>query len=425
MTNKEIFESAMLGERYERITHSSGLTIIVFPKKLTTAYAIMGVNCGSINTVARAADASKTVFPEGVAHFIEHKLFTCEDGCDAFEHFSDYGADANAYTSFNRTAYLFSCTENFDQSLGELIDFVTHPYFTSESVESEKPIIAEEIKMYDDSPSEACLYGMLEGMYSLCKVKNNICGSAESISEITSETLYSFYESFYKLSNMYLIVCGNVSAEQILAVVDSHITAEPRGVFEEYDDIIDEPRTVANEYTEKKMQVSKPIFSIGFKDSNIPLNAYERYRRDAGMAILNEMIFSRATSIYSYLYENGIISSPNLDYGYTISKSFAYNFISGEASDPEAILKAIKEYLGQACLTEEDFKRGKRVMYAEFVKSFDSSESIANTLLSFVGDGAELFEYGRILEDIGFNETKALFEELKAMPTAMCAVVPI
>lgn len=422
--NKSVFESAMLGERYERITHRSGLTVIVFPKKLTTAYAIMGICCGSVNTAAKAADGSKMIFPEGVAHFLEHKLFTCEDGSDAFEHFSDYGADANAYTSFNRTAYLFSCTENFGQSLGELIDFVTHPYFTPESVESEKPIITEEIKMYDDSPSEACFYGMLEGMYVHNKVKNNICGSSESIAKITPDILHSFYDRFYKLSNMYLIVCGNVSADQVLAVADAHLPSEPCGAFEEYVDVLDEPTTVALEYTEKKMQVSKPIFSIGFKDSNIPLSVYERYRKDAGMAILNEMIFSRATKIYSYLYENGIISSPNLDYGYTISRSFAYNFISGEASDPEAVLKVIKEYLEQAHLFEEDFKRGKRVMYAEFVKSFDSSESIANTLLSFVGDGAELFEYGKILESISFEEIKALLDELRSMPTTLCAVVP-
>ena len=131
--NRSFFSSELIGESYELVRHPSGLTVIVFPKKLSTTYAIMGVNCGSINSEAYI-DGERTVFPDGVAHFIEHKLFTNEDGSDSFERFSDYGADANAYTSFNRTAYLFSCTENFKESLGELIEFVTHPYFTEESV---------------------------------------------------------------------------------------------------------------------------------------------------------------------------------------------------------------------------------------------------------------------------------------------------
>ena len=419
-----LFKSELLGESYERITHESGLTVIVFPKKLTTTYAIMGVGCGSIDTVADI-DGKRIKFPDGIAHFIEHKLFTCEDGSDAFGHFSDYGADANAYTSFNRTAYLFSCTEKFEENLGELIDFVTHPYFTEESVEAEKPIITEEIKMYDDSPTEACLYGMLEAMYERNAVKNNICGSAESISGITPDTLYSFYHSFYKLSNMYLIVCGNVSTEQVLSVVDSYLLEEACDPVNTVKPTDIEPRKIAKEHIEKKMQVARPIFSIGFKDVNIDAVANKRYRKDAGMAILNEMIFSRATSLYSELYEGGMISSPSLDYGYTISKTFAYNFISGEANDPKAVLKKIRKYLDQTVLSKEDFERGKRVMYAEFVKSFDSTESIANTLLSFVGDGAELFEYGDILSSISFEEVQALFEELKAMPIALCSIIPL
>ena len=136
--NKEFFASELLNESYEKITHPSGLDIYVFPKKLTTTYAIFGVKYGSVNNCFSVShDAAPTAYPDGIAHFLEHKLFINEDGSDSFERFSEYGADANAYTSFNKTAYLFSCTENFEESLGELIDFVTHPYFTPESVASE------------------------------------------------------------------------------------------------------------------------------------------------------------------------------------------------------------------------------------------------------------------------------------------------
>ena len=188
---RSVLRSDLLLEEYTLFSHPSGLKIYVFPKKLTTTYAIMGVRYGSIHNrfSLGSADGMLTV-PDGIAHFLEHKLFTNEDESDSLERFAEYGADANAYTSFNKTAYLFSCTEDCSDALGELIDFVTHPYFTDSSVASEVGIIAEEIKMYDDSPSDRCFYGMLEGMYEHHSIRRNICGSVDSISEINKETLY-------------------------------------------------------------------------------------------------------------------------------------------------------------------------------------------------------------------------------------------
>ena len=168
----ESYQNKRLNEEYRRYRHPSGLDIYIFPKKMTTSYAILGTRYGSIhNSFTYEGDDEWTTVPDGIAHFLEHKLFVCEDGSDAFERFSDYGADANAYTSFNKTCYLFSCTERFSDSLGELLDFVTHPYFTKESVANEIGIIAEEIKMYDDNPADKCFYGMLEGLYSRRKIE--------------------------------------------------------------------------------------------------------------------------------------------------------------------------------------------------------------------------------------------------------------
>ena len=206
------YKSDLLREEYTKFSHPSGLDIYVFPKKLSTTYAIFGAKYGSIhNRFKLDGESDWTVVPDGIAHFLEHKLFACPDGTDAFERFSEYGADANAYTSFNKTCYLFSCTDRFEESLGELLDFVTHPYFTEESVNSEIGIISEEIKMYDDNPSDRCFYGMLEGMYKSNSVRRNICGTKKSISRITPELLYSCYNTFYQLSNMALVVCGDVS----------------------------------------------------------------------------------------------------------------------------------------------------------------------------------------------------------------------
>ena len=295
-TPSAVFENAVLNERYEKYTHPSGLDIYIFKKKMTSVYAIFGTHYGSIhNSFSVGDDNPPITVPDGIAHFLEHKLFTNEDGSDSFERFSNYGADANAYTSFNKTAYLFSCTDRLSDSLGELIDFVTHPYFTKESVDSEIGIISEEIRMYDDTPSDRCFYGMLEGMYKDHSIRRNICGSCESIREITPELLYKCYSAFYQLSNMALIVCGDVDTDEVLDTAYALLpaTAEYVKVIPKNENAY-EKRSVFNSYVHQKMQVSKPIFNIGFKDIDVSENGDERQRKDAAMAILDEMLFSRA-----------------------------------------------------------------------------------------------------------------------------------
>ncbi len=420
MTNKNIpsvlFESKLLHESYQKFTHPSGLDIYVFPKKMTSAYAILATKYGSVNnSFSLTYDGEVLTFPDGIAHFLEHKLFKNEDGSDSFERFSEYGADANAYTAFNKTAYLFSCTENFEASLAELIDFVTHPYFTEESVAAEVGIIAEEIRMYDDHPANRCYYGMLEGMYKTHSIRRNICGTEESISRITPETLYTCYNAFYNLHNMALIVCGNVDANDVLKIANEHLpaTSEPFTAFTQNENG-QEPPEVNNGYVEQKMQVTKPMFNIGIKDTDIPKDSREMQKKDAAMSILDEMLFSRAGKLYSLLFEAGMIR-PNMSYGYTISKTCAYNSIAGEADDPQAVLDKILSYIEStpaSALSYSDFLRGKRVMYAEFVKSFDSTDSIANNLLDCIFEDIELLSDAEVIDSVTFEDIQRLYEKV-------------
>lgn len=430
MTNKTVFESIRLHERYEKYTHPSGLDIYVFPKKMQTTYAIFGTRYGSLHNRFRleSEEYMRTV-PDGIAHFLEHKLFTNEDGSDSFERFSEYGADANAYTSFNKTAYLFSCTDRFEDSLSELLDFVTHPYFQKESVESEMGIISEEIRMYDDTPSDRCFYGLLEAMYEHHSLRRNICGSCESIRKITPELLYRCYDCFYQLSNMALVVCGDVDAETVLAIADRHLpknaTSIPVICTNENEN---EPPHVFRAENIEYMQVAKPIFSIGFKDTAIPKDPEARQRKDAVMAILDEMLFARAGELYESLFERELIS-PAFSYGYTISESFAYHSLSGEADDPWLVLEEIRTYLDKKSkdgLSKEDFERARRVMYAEFVKSFDSTDNIANNLLNFICEDSDLLHYADILSDIIFDEVKTAFENAFCEEyTALSVIMPL
>ena len=415
MTNEKITNS-LLAEEYEIYTLPSGLRVYIFPKKLTTYYAIFGVNFGSIHTSAPSstdsANGGLLNFPDGIAHFLEHKLFANENGSDSFERFSELGADANAYTSINKTAYLFSATENFYEALEELITFVTHPYFSKENVASEIGIIAEEIKMYDDSPSDCCYYNMLEGMYEHHPIKRNICGSEKSIKQITPQLLYDCYNAFYNLNNMALFICGDIDSKRVIEIANKLLPKSSAPfVPSSKDDNASESPNVFKPYVEKRMQVSKPMFVVGIKDTAFPKDPNERQKREAIYSILDEMIFSRAGELYSELLEANIIS-PSFSSGYNVSPSAAYNSIAGEADDPSLVLEKILKYvekLKKEGLKEKDFVRGKRVMYAEFVKSFDSTESIANNLLSFTFEGCELLSYADILESITFEDVKNLF----------------
>lgn len=419
-------KSTLLAEKYEKYTLECGLDVYVFPKKMSTTYALFGVKYGSVDNSFTTSDGKLVTVPDGIAHFLEHKLFFNEDGSDSFERFSEYGADANAYTSFNKTAYLFSCTDSVEDALGELVDFVTHPYFTSESVASEIGIISEEIRMYDDSPGDRCFYGMLEGMYENHSIRRNICGSESSISQITADTLYECYNSFYRPENMSLIVCGDVCAEDILDVVSRHIPADFAGkAVSRINENDGESPCVFREYVEQSMQVSKPLFNIGFKDTDIPADPQERQKKDAVMSVLDEMLFSRSGEFYSSLFERALIS-PALSYGYTISETFAYNSLAGEADDPRLVLAETLKYIDtvrQAGLDRSEFERAKRVMYAEAVKLFDSTESIANTLFSFVCEDAELFEYIDLLVGVTFEDVTREFRKAFGADTVTLSVV--
>ena len=420
------FESDRLGESYDSIRHPSGLEICVFPKKMTTTYAMFATRYGSVDQDFRLKDEpdSATVHvPAGVAHFLEHKMFSNEDGVDSFERFSALGADANAYTAHNRTVYLFGCTEHFDEALTELLRFVTHPYFTEESVKKERGIIAQEIKMYDDDAYERCFTELLRCLYHVHPVRQNICGTVQSIGEITPQTLMDCYRVFYNLSNMVLVVCGNVTVEEVLAVADRELPIQaPVQIVRS---IPDEPDTVFSTRCEVRMQVAKPIFNIGFKDNGHCLSAMGRQKREAAMSILNEMLFSRSGELFNSLFESGKIS-PGFSYGYSMADTFSFNSLAGEAEDPEGVLAEILAYIErtqQEGLDRESFARCRRVMCAEYVKNFDSTEEIANDLLGYVFDEGEMFTYGELLKQVTWEDVSQLLTEVFRHESVCMAVV--
>ena len=403
------YSSALLHERYYRMEHTSGLPVYVFPKQLTTAYALFAVRYGSMDSAFYSPEGDAVCVPDGIAHFLEHKLFENEDGSDSFAHFAALGADSNAYTSYDRTAYLFSTAEDFDGSLEELLRFVTHPHFTKASVKKEQGIIAEEIRMYEDSPWERCFRILLESLYQSCPVRVNICGSEESIVRITPKLLYDCYHTFYNPANMILAVCGNVSPEQVMEIVDRTLPDSflPKDVRRAE---FEEPPYAIRAYAEEHMQVAKPIFNIGIKDPVVEVDAEARMRRDFCMALLDEILFSRAGEFYNDLFERGVIT-PSFGFGYSCSDRFAFHCLSGESDTPEAVLEALKGYIARVRregIADEVFERCRRVMYADEICAYDSSEEIANRLLSFAMDGVDMFACPSLLQSITKDELEAL-----------------
>ncbi len=413
MSNIVTKENALIGEKYYYTKHKSGLDIYLVPKKLSTSYAIIGTRYGSVdNRFKKKSDPDFTVVPDGIAHFLEHKMFENEDGIDTFERFAALGAQANAYTSFDMTAYLFSCTQRFAESLEVLLDYVTHPYFTDQTVEKEQGIIAQEIRMGEDNPGRALLFGMLKSLYHKHNVRIEIAGTVESISKITAPLLYSSYNTFYNLNNMALCVSGDVEMDTVLEVADKVLkTAEP---FEIESVAEPEPENVANPRFSRNMQVSKPIFAIGVKNTAISDDADERMRESAAISVMTDILFGKSSEFYNKLYEDGLITG-DLDIWDEHNRSYSFVCLSGESNDPEAVYKRFLDYTEEIKtkgLDEEEFIRCKRIMYSSFVRSFDSTDEIANNFLSYVFDGGDMLDYSDVVASLDIEYANELFRRI-------------
>ncbi len=403
--SRRVLRNARLGERYTELLHESGLKIFVYPKKCSTIYAVLEVGLGSMDSEYLDAQGNAYEMPMGTAHYLEHKMFENEDGVNSDLKFSALGADANAFTSYDRTAYLFNCTSGLRACLGELLRFVTHPYFTKESVERERGIIAEEIRDAADHPWERAYSQLMKAMYKTHTVRNEIAGSEQSIALVTPELLYRCTNTFYIPSNMSLAVCGDVTPAEILRVVDECIPPEyqsPKFVHKTFD----EDAHVVNERAISYMPVPKPVFYIGLKDTDISPDPAERIRKDACMTLLFELIFSMSGKLCSELYEKGMISY-GLYYGYSICERMASGTASGESDDPEAVFAVLLTYIEELKangIPREDFERCRRVEYGNFVAEFDSPENIVNMLLSFADDGSEMLSYAQLMESVTYEQ---------------------
>lgn len=400
----------------------NGLTVIIIPKKgIQKKYIIWGTHYGSNdNKFVVPGEEAPLEVPKGVAHFLEHKMFEQENGKNSLDVLTSIGVSANAYTTNDHTAYLYECTDNFYEALDEFMDYVQHPYFTDENVEKEKGIIGQEINMYDDYPEWKVYINALDAMYNIHPVKLDITGTVETISHIDKDILYKCYNTFYNPSNMCMVISGDFKPKDLLEEIKKRLIDKPKQseikrIYEQ------EAENIVQEKIEANMNVSKPIFMIGIKCKE-PEN---KVKTHIAIEILLNMLIGESSYLYKELYKDGyLFTTPSLSYEF--GDNYAHILISENANNPEDVyqkLKAKIEEFKAKGLNKADFERIKKMIYGEYIKSYNDAGDIARMFLADFMKGINSFDYIEEIEnvDISFAE-EVLKENFKEEKTVLSVV---
>lgn len=419
---KRVF-SNRFDDKYYCYTYESGLKLFVMEKPdFSSSYALFGTKYGSIDT-SFSTDDGKTFLnvPEGIAHFLEHKLFESEDG-DAFSRYAETGASANAYTSFDRTCYLFSCSDKFKENFDILLDFVQHPYFTAETVKKEQGIIGQEIRMYDDRPAWRVLFNMLSAMYYEHPVRIDIAGTTESIAEITDELLYSCYNTFYNPSNMFISVAGNVNADEIARTVEkSIIKKQPINVIR---GTVNEPEGVKDRFISQELDVAVPVFCFGYKEK-CPIPEKTEAERIA-MGVTLEVLAGDCSPLYRELIDNELIND-EFETEYFTGHGYAAIMFSGESEKPEEVKKRIVSEIERLIANGIDEKlldAVKCAMYGDVIRRFNSCENIASQMAECAMFDFNLFDEQEILAKISVGDVIDCLKKLKEENSVLSVILP-
>ena len=380
----------------------NGLTVMIIPKKgIQKKYIIWGTHYGSNdNKFIVPGEENVTEVPKGVAHFLEHKLFEQPNGTNSLDTLTAIGVSANAYTTNDHTAYLYECTDNFYEALDEFMDYVQHPYFTDQNVEKEKGIIGQEIQMYDDYPEWKVYLNTLEAMYHINPVKLDITGTIETIKGIDKDILYKCYNTFYNPSNMCMVISGDFVPEDLIEEIKKRLiekpqTGEIKRIYETEEEGIVKPKV------EQKMNVSKPLYTIGIKCN--PLTKKEKVKTSLGIEIILRILLGESSNLYKELYHDGnIFEVPELSFEF--GEDYAHILITGSANNPENLYEKVKN-------------RIKKLIYGNMIKQYNDVTDIARTFLADFMKDINSFEYLEEIETIDVNYlnelTKNVFKEEK------------
>ncbi|EKU50498.1 EF-P 5-aminopentanol modification-associated protein YfmH [Staphylococcus massiliensis] len=418
--NKTYFER--IDETVYETEMQNGLKLFVIPKPgFQKTFVTYTTKFGSLDNTFKPHQSNEFVkVPDGVAHFLEHKLFEKEDG-DLFTEFAEDNAQVNAFTSFDRTSYLFSATSNVEDNILRLLKMVESPYFTKETVDKEKGIIAEEIKMYQEQPAYKLMFNTLRSMFHNHPIRVDIAGTVDSIYDITKDDLYLCYETFYHPSNMVLFVVGDVDPDHISKVVRQHEdkrdkTNQP--TIERFH--IDEPYEVKQKYVTEEMPIQSPRLMLGFKNPIKEIEDRELVKHDLEMTLFFEMIFGEETEFYQNLLNQDLIDE-TFGYQFVLERTYGFSIVTSATHEPDRLKTLITDELKQQQGQIKDeiaFRLLKKQFIGEFISGLNAPEYIANQYTKFYFEGISLFELLDIMEEItieSVNQTSREFLDLDNM----------
>ncbi|MAJ29080.1 hypothetical protein CBD41_06845 [bacterium TMED181] len=398
-----VLENATLREKVTERVHSSGARVAFCHKPgYLRTYACFATNFGSVDDRYRIGGGEEVVLPDGVAHFLEHKMFEGVEE-DAFQQFSRLGASANAFTGFNGTSYLFSCTDRFYDCLGHLVRFVQSPHFTEENVEKEKGIIGQEIRMYEDMPGWRVYFNLLEGMYQSHPVSKDIAGTVETIAGITAPLLNRCWEAFYHPSNMILFAVGDQSEEEFFDQADRLLLETNLGPAPAIEKIsTPEAMAPAKSQVRQEMQVGRSKLLFGWKDVHPGLSGQDLVQKELASDLALECVFGQSGALFEKLQSENLVDD-SFGGGYMIYGDVGHSAIGGDVAEPEKVLDFIQAELPGILaqgIDEADIDRQRRATTGQLLRSFNSLENIAGSYCSSRFMGGDPFEVVDLLNRI-------------------------
>lgn len=415
----EVREDRLTGETVYFTTHPTGVKIAICPKpEFKTSYAVFGTKYGSIDNDFSVDGGEFTRVPDGIAHYLEHKLFENED-CDAFERYAKLGACANAYTSFDKTCYLFACTREFDKALEILLDFVQKPYFTEETVRKEQGIIAQEIGMYRDNPGWCVFFNLMKAMYRDHPIKIDVAGTMESISLITPELLYRCYDTFYNPNNMVLGVAGNVDPQRVLEICDRLLL--PKKQLRIVSRCPEDDGRVVQPFIEQEFDAPLPIFQLGFKERWRVTTERERVLS----GIIKNAVFGPVSDFYSRMMRKKLIN-PGFGCDYMYLSGVQNTIFQGMSHSPETLRDEIFEEIERVRrdgISPRLFECARRSCFGSQISFFNNADDIADNLADDLMFGTDTFEAVKAAAEVTVDEGNQRFLEQFELSNSSLSVV--
>jgi len=395
-----------VGETLYKAKLNCGLSVAVLPRPgFSKKLCYLVADCGAIHTKF-TMDGKDFDAPAGIAHYLEHKLFDMPDR-DVTEEFARLGAVPNAFTGYDMTAYYFSCAEHFGENLSLLLEFVTTPYFTEQSVAKEQGIIGQEIDMNRDNPDSRLFEMLMAAMYKVHPIHTPILGTKDTIAQITPQVLTDFHRAYYRPDNLFLCVVGDVDPEAVCAMAEEKLKdiACPQVVaVKDWD----EPVSTEVKFATASMDVALPMFHLGFKSPRLP-NGPEGVKQEIIGDLAAEALFGESSRLYLKLYDEGLIDS-SFGGGFETVEGMAMLLASGDSENPEAVRDAIlqeAEHIAQTGIDDADFLRMKRSALGRRIRGLDSFESTCFRLCAYHFSEFDYFE----IPDIYKQVTKEAVQE--------------